>query len=144
MKRLVSRTFPITSEGHEIEIKCLNTRQFKTFIITAQQFAKSQGADVFDKLVELLDTVIVEFKDDYTDEDDNSLDTVESILWALEMNTLNDICKDVIQAVKLGESEVKNLNSSQAQHTAESVGNVETAVDKEKELVSNIPEKTGR
>ena len=143
-RRLVSKTFEMTTATHDVIVRTLNARQFKTFVIDSQAFAKAQGGDVFDKLVELLSTVIVSFKDEYMDENDSPLTTTQDILWALDMNELNDMCTDIIDAVKLGKAESKNLNSSQDQPTAALAGNVEIAVNKEKEPASNIQEKTAQ
>ena len=140
--RLVAKTFPVTAGGIPVTVKSLNTRQFRSFAIDAQEFSASTGGDLFDNLVDLLDSVIVRFKDDYEDEDGKPLNTVKDILWALDMNVLNDMCKDIVVAVKLGESESKNLNSSPVQATAESAGNVETAAKTEKEPVSSTRGKT--
>ncbi len=142
--RLVAKTFPIVAADHTVVIRRLNTRQFKTFVLAAQEFSAASGSEIFDKLVELLSSVIVKFKEDYTDEEDNPLDTVEDILWALEMSVLNEMCSAVIKAVKLGDRESKNSSSSPEQPTVESGESVETDVSKEKELASSIPEKTGQ
>jgi len=142
MRRLVSKNFPITAAGHTVTVKRLNVRDFKTFVISAQEFSQATGGDLFDKMVDLLDSVIVKFEDEYEDENGQSLPTVADILWCLDMDELNSMCSDIVRAVKLGEAESKNLNSSPAQLTAESAGNVETAVDQVKEPVSNTQEKT--